>query len=362
MAELDFELDAQSRVTINVTGEIAHGDTERFRGLVSEICEKCQEPETPLAITAALNSPGGNYIEGIALGNLFWRNGYATLVRADAECYSAAAFAFLGGAYLGTVGGWGADRTVEVGGTVGFHSFYSESAEPVALKDGIEHGKVLSMILTDYATALRVDMGFILESLEKGPHELLTLRTVGQFRKLGIKARGAARTSRLTDEGAVNAANYATGWKRPVSLSPRDGETLATVRHLTAHQYCRIALERLVLDRSERGPLAEMILRTALGKDDSHVDAVYRDLENLNAVPSLWLRDDDRVVHVTGFDYGALFYVTDCFIKPSNEGTPDVALTTVTIHAPNSFEAAHYSHSGDCLYEVRRPEDVLWIE
>lgn len=362
MAKLSFELDAhQARATITVQGEITRGDVERFRRLVSKICDRFQEPEIPLAITAALDSPGGSYIEGIALGNLFWRNGYATLVRKDAECYSAAAFAFLGGAYLGVVGGWGADRTVEVGGTVGFHGFYSDSSETVALKDGIEQGKVLSMILADYATALRVDMLFILESLEKGPDELLTLRTVGQFRKLGIKVRGTARTSNLTDTGAVNAANYATGWKRPVSVVPGDGETLATITHLTPRECRRAILERLIQEESRRGPLMDMI-RRAVTSNDRELEAVYSDLEALNSVPSLWLRDDDRIVQVTGFGYGALFYVTDCFIKASNEGTSDLALTVISVHFPSSFEVAHYSHSGDSLYEVQRLDTVLWTD
>jgi len=362
VADFSFEVDTRrAHATITVSGDITRGDMDRFQRVVSEVCGKYEQPEVPLAITAALDSPGGDYLEGIRLGNLFWRNGYATLVRRDAECYSAAAFAFLGGAYLGTVGGWGADRTVELGASVGFHGFYSESSEAVMLRDGIERGKILSMILADYATALRIDMDFVLQSLEKGPHELLTLRTVGQFRQLGIKVRGTERTTRLTDEGAVNAANFATGWKRPVSLRPRKGETLAAVTHLRPHEYRRMVLNKLVSGRSERGPIAEMIHR-ALHEDGSDIDAICRDLDHLNATPNLWLGDEDRIVHVTGFDYGALFYVTDCFIKPSNEDTSSLALTVTTIHAPNYFEALHCSHSGDCLFEVCGPDVALWPE
>ena len=106
MATLTLEPHAPGRLTINVEGEITQGDAERFQILVNTGCREYEHPEGPVAITAALDSPGGDYLEGLELGNLFWKNGYATLVRANAECYSAAATAFLGGAYLGAVGGW----------------------------------------------------------------------------------------------------------------------------------------------------------------------------------------------------------------------------------------------------------------
>jgi hypothetical protein len=359
MATFDFELHEHACITILITGEIIAGDAKRFEQFVDALCEKYQMPEMPLAITVALNSPGGEYTEGLLLGDLFWRNGYATLVRAGEECYSAAALAFLGGAYLGAVGGWGPDRTVELGGAVGFHGFYSESLESMSLRDGMEQGKLLAILVMNYATALRVDMNFVSEGLEQGPAELLLLRTVDHFRRLGIKLAGSTRTSVLTDEGAVNVANYATGWKRPVSLWPRAGETLALVRHLTTREFRRIALNRLLARQTERGPFMDLIRQAAADRDDGHVALIYRELERLDAVPRLWLQDNDRIVQVSGFDFGGGFYATDCFIGPSNENTPDLAVTVFIYHTSDDFREVSYSHSGDCLYEIHRPDEVL---
>lgn len=359
MATLTLDLLSPGRLTINVEGRISQGDTERFQALVNAGCEGYKHSEGPAAITAALNSPGGDYLEGLALGNLFWRNGYATLVRANAECYSAAATAFLGGAYLGAVGGWGPDRTVEIGGTVGFHSFYSNSSEIVPMRDGIEHGKHLLMFLTDYATALRIDMTFILESLKKGPKELLLLESVEQFRKLGIKLHGTERACTLTHEGAVLAANYATKWRRPVSLWPRNDETLAQVRELSACELRQTILKALVSRTRDPGPVSRLIQSALSGEQVAQTDAIFRDLESLNAVPYLCLRDDQRALHVAGFDFGGGSYVTDCYVIPTNEGTSNFAITVVTVNTGSSLEAMHYCHSGDCLYEVRHPSDLL---
>jgi len=359
MATLDVEIDEHAHATVSLTGEILPGDAKRFVQFVDQICEKYEKPEEPFAITTALNSCGGDYCEGLLLGDLFHCRGYATLVRSDAECYSAAALAFLGGAYLGAVGGWGADRTLELGGVIGFHGFYSDSLESASLSHGMEQGKILSILVMNYATALRVDMDFMAEGLEKGPTELLVLRTVGQFRKLGIKLRGTVRTPLLTDEGAVNVANYATGWRRPIALAPRGSEAHAVVQHLTAQDYRRFALRRLVDQSTQGGALIEMIQKVARLGDDLAVSTVYRDLELVNAVPYLGAEDAGRVVHVSGFDFGGGFYATDCFIKPSNESTSDLGVTVAVWHTSNYFMTASYSHTGDCLYEVRRPDEVV---
>lgn len=359
MATLDFDIDSHGHATVSLTGEIVAGDAARFQRFVDDICQKYENSEMPLAITAALNSCGGDYCEGLLLGDLFCRSGYATLVRKDAECYSAAALAFLGGAYLGAVGGWGADRTLEVGGVIGFHGFYSESLESASLADGMEQGKIHSILVMNFATALRIDMDFVVQGLEQGPTELLILRTVDQFRKLEIKLKGATRTTLLTDEGAVNVANYATGWKRPVALQPRTGETRAFVRHLTGHDYRRAILRRLVDQPAQRGPLIELIQEIAELGDDRAVSNAYRDLEVIDALPYMRPADEDRIVHVSGFDFGGGFYATDCFIKPANEHSSDFGVAVVVCHTSNYFRTASYSHTGDCLYEVRRPDEVL---
>jgi hypothetical protein len=359
VADLTYTVDSSCHATIMIRGDIEAGDAERFEQLAARVCQDHLDPELP-SITAALDSHGGNYLEGLALGNTFHRLGYGTRVNAAAECYSAAAFAFLGGAYLGRVGGWGPDRTVELGGRVVFLSFYSSASEPVGLGEGIEHGKRLAMILADYATAFRIDMGFIIESLEHGPGELLVLQTVQHFRDLKVKVQGLTPVIDLNVERAVLAANYATNWRRPISLQPKAGESLAIVREINADEYHRNILEHLVAPNYCHGPLTDIIRATISSGDAIQIRALFEDSRRLNTVPSTWAADGSRVFHVRGFQYGATFYVSDCYVVASGEATPNLGIEVVTVHFQNHLEKTHFSKSGDILFEVHPPATVLW--
>lgn len=88
MADLTYEVNASSHATITVRGVIVLGDAERFERFAARICRENLDREVP-SITVALDSPGGNYLEGLALGNTFRRLGYGTRVNSGAECYSA---------------------------------------------------------------------------------------------------------------------------------------------------------------------------------------------------------------------------------------------------------------------------------
>ena len=356
MANLSYKVDLSHHATISIRGEIVAGDAERF---AEDVRRTHLDPELP-SITAALDSPGGDYLEGLALGNTFRRLGYGTRVDSGAECYSAVAFAFLGGAYLGAVGGWGPDRTVEVGAKIGFHSFYSSATELVGIGKGIEHGKRLTMILADYATALRIDMNFTIESLEHGPHELLLLQTVQHFRDLKAKIFGLTPATELTAERAIIAANYATNWKRPVSLQPHNREAMAVVQQLTASEYHRNILGHLIAPEYCCGPMTKLIRATIQADRSAQIDELFDDAKRLNAVPSTWAVEASTIFHVRGFEYGALFYVTDCYVIESNVGSANLALSVVKVHFQNHLETVSYSPAGDILYEVHLPNTVLW--
>ena len=355
---MSYEVESSRHATITIRGDIETGDTERFEQLANRVCLEHLDRELP-SITAALDSPGGHYLEGLALGSAFRRLGYGTLVKADAECYSSAAFAFLGGTHLGAVGGWSPNRVVEAGAKIGFHSFYSSSMDSIGIYEGIEQGKRLAMVLTDYATALRIDMNFVIESLKHGPEELLLLQTVEHFRKLGISVLGIAPFTDVTVERAITVANYATHWKRPVSLQPRDGETLAVVKLLTANEYRRNILKHIVAPDYCHGPLTKVI-RAAIRADNfERIREVHDDARRLNAAPFTLLSDDSTVFHVQGFEYGALFYVTDCYVIPSRK-SPELSVSVVLVNFQNHLETVTYSRAGDLLYELHSPNTVLW--
>jgi len=87
---------------------------------------------------------------------------------------------------------------------------------------------------------------------------------------------------------------------------------------------------------------------------------LFEDAKRLNAAPSTWAADTSTIFHVRGFEYGALFYVTDCYVIASNNGSADLSLSVVKVHFQNHLETVSYSRAGDILYEVHLPNTVLW--
>ena len=82
--------------------------------------KKLEEALTP-RMRVCLNSPGGSYLDGLELFEHFATNRIATAVDSPDACLSACAIAFMGGAN-GAYGDRFADRTLHVGGRLGFHS------------------------------------------------------------------------------------------------------------------------------------------------------------------------------------------------------------------------------------------------
>jgi len=356
MATISLESVSPGIVTLRIDGPIKRGDAKEFAAIADRAVRNQVHTEGPVFVTVAIDSPGGDYEEGIDLGKLFWKNGYRTLVRSGSRCYSAAATAFLGGSFLGASGGWGPDRVVELGGNVGFHSFYVSSPETALLAEGIEQGKQLTILLTSYAIALRVDIKFLVESLRKGPSELLLVKTVDQFRKLEIQLMGARRTTVLTAEGAVHAANYATQWRRPLSVSTSAKQSTAIVRAIDATEFRKDMLRRLIDPSGTKGLAARIIKRALLALGAQIESAIPYDIKVLVLGRRHSAIGKERVFYVSGFDYGGGFYVTDCFVIPHNEGTDRLTLSVVTVDTGNSLKVFQFNRHGDFLYEVHHPD------
>src|SRR5690606_32028891 len=104
-----------------------------------------------------LHSPGGNYIEGLKLANFMRENHIATVVEQGSSCYSACAFAFLGGTGYSPQQGIGIyiDRMIELGGRLGFHApyFASEDLDDIVAEIGV--GNVLGASRDDIALMIR---------------------------------------------------------------------------------------------------------------------------------------------------------------------------------------------------------------
>jgi hypothetical protein len=117
---------------IHYSGPVVEGDAQKLIALLDEKA-KCDVSLLPTeggnCAVVTLQSPGGNYVEGLKLARLFRERAFTTVVEVNSECYSACAFAFLGGTGYSSQDGVGVynDRIVEPGGILGFHAPYFAS-------------------------------------------------------------------------------------------------------------------------------------------------------------------------------------------------------------------------------------------
>ena len=101
-AALEFSLQRTPEAIV-ATGDIVANDLAKFRQFSSKLQKR------PSLVF--LSSDGGLLFEGIALGNFFRSQGFATRIGRSQSCASACVFAFLGGVV----------REVEPGGKLGVH-------------------------------------------------------------------------------------------------------------------------------------------------------------------------------------------------------------------------------------------------
>ncbi|NMA98800.1 MAG: hypothetical protein GX970_11945 [Phyllobacteriaceae bacterium] len=117
---------------IHFDGPVLEGDLKSLTKLFNENipCGFEQFPESGgNCAVITLSSPGGNYIEGLKLAQFLRDNRIASMVEPGAQCYSACAFAFLGGTGYSTQSGVGIyiDRMIAPGAILGFHAPYFAS-------------------------------------------------------------------------------------------------------------------------------------------------------------------------------------------------------------------------------------------
>ncbi len=167
-------------------GETVAGDIAELQRVYDQFVHcrtECMGPEGGATAVITLNGPGGDYVAGLELADFLRANTIATVVQSGMECYSACAFAFLGGsAYSSdeTVGSY-IDRVVEPGGIVGFHAPYIDDETLTAVLKERSPSEVMDFNRGNFSLMVRelvrwnVDPEIIFRMVEMGPNETYNL-------------------------------------------------------------------------------------------------------------------------------------------------------------------------------------------
>ncbi len=145
-----------------VAGEFEDGDGERFVRLTAAL---------PKTTTVVFDSPGGNLLAGLKIGETIHARGYATLVADGSTCASACAIAWLGGT----------KRFLSSAARLGFH----------AASNGGGVSAPGNAIVGAYMARLGLSQDAVYALTEAGP-DAIAWFDAGQARMLGISVEGYA--------------------------------------------------------------------------------------------------------------------------------------------------------------------------
>jgi hypothetical protein len=187
-----------------------------------------------------LNSPGGNLLESIHLGEELRRRGFATEVgdhephpdwpnmpywdftrRTPGVCASACAYAFMGGI----------ERRIDPGARIGVHQFYSAGqaedvadGEPVLVQEGVEQ-EIVSLLL-DYALRMGVDGRVLVNAGRSAPDEMYWIEAGAEARETGLIYAPTAWNEwdiKLLGEGVIAESERADGKYKMTALCTESG-------------------------------------------------------------------------------------------------------------------------------------------
>lgn len=177
---------------LHLDGPIVQGDVETLKNFYLDFVgcrESCFTPEGNSTAVITLNSPGGSYETGLGLAKFLRENRIAAIVEDGMRCYSACAFAFLGGTAHSTQDGIGdfIDRTVEPGGILGFHAPYFPDQALTGLIEDFGAGEVFGESREMIATMVEnlvdwnVDQHIVSTMVSMGPNETYDLNTPNDY-------------------------------------------------------------------------------------------------------------------------------------------------------------------------------------
>lgn len=172
---------------IRYDGETVEGDVEKLQEIFDRFVHcptECIGHRGGATAVLSLNGPGGNYHTGLALADFLRASNIATVVERGDSCYSACAFAFLGGTGFSSdpkIGSY-VDRMVEPGSTVGFHApYFNDDVLRAALEErspseimGYNRSNISLMVKE--LVKWNVDPEIVFYMVDMGPEQTYDLR------------------------------------------------------------------------------------------------------------------------------------------------------------------------------------------
>ena len=341
--------------TIRVTGLFRQGDADAMRRTLSLLKAKSEASPNSPPVTVELSSLGGDMIEGLRMGYLFRDFDVATVVRKHDICLSACALAFLGGTSAHGPSERSLDQSLEIGGRLGFHSFYlnPDSAQsPTAnepaqsRRQGFAEARAGAMSVMRYAADLGIDPKFVASMLGKPQEEFSYVNTAEEFITLNVCPMSLGRPSISPAEQALNICNHSTGWIDPADPSQ--------VRAMTPQQAKRYMLENVqqnMLSLKVKGALSNQLGSYPVMRDEQAIDNLYADLRAAGVrLPEIV----GPVFEVSGYRSGS--GQMQCFVSLSLD---DPNRYEVAIRRPTKWAHPNWSAPKDCRGLFRYDKEAV---
>lgn len=189
-----------------VSGPIREGDLKLIEKAIGERED----------VIVALNSRGGSYQESLRIAQFFHEKPARTLVENGAECFSACAIAFLGGAELGAEGWTFVSRTLAPRGRLGFHAPYLDLTESQYTREFVERAYDRAVkSITDFVAAagdLGVTPAAAAAMMAPQRNSLYLVDSVERVQTVGMNVDGLVPPARFTESMARNLCRNAWNW------------------------------------------------------------------------------------------------------------------------------------------------------
>lgn len=337
---------------LHLTGEIERGDAQK-------VFEALQPLDTGIdGGIVYLDSPGGDYLEGIMLGSVIFEKGWSTRVEKGKACMSACAFAFLGGRFLGASRGWGPSRQLEAGATLGFHPFYAKSDQKVDLSKGVDAGRFATNLLYAYTAGLGIKQDFMTDILNGSPDDVVIVNTPRLLSGLGIELQDYPNPKKT-----LKASEAADLLENILSAKADDYEFNTQCREISQDDFKRDMLRKVADSEqsSDYPEIKKLILQVLKKNNGKETDRLFKMLNALGAVPDAL---DGRIFKVSGLDNAHYYLSKIGYVSVHNEGTEDLAIEYLLCPL-DDFSGNKYCESKrldkkGVIYDIYPADKPLW--